>query len=148
MKGLWRVLAVFVAFMLVLAACGGGGGQQTPSQPAGGAVTGDPQRGEQLFKQTTIGSAPGCITCHSLEPGQTLVGPSLAGIATQAEEIIKSPNYTGKAKTVDEFLREAIVDPNAYVTEGFSPGVMYQNYGKDLTEQQIADLVAFLKTLK
>lgn len=148
MKGLWRLLAVLVVLVLVLAACGGGGGQQAPSQPSGGAVSGDPQRGEQLFKQTTIGSAPGCSTCHSLEPGQTLVGPSLAGIATKAEEIIKSPDYTGKAKTVDEFLRESIVDPNAYVEKGFSPGVMYQNYGKDLTEQQIADLVAFLKTLK
>lgn len=142
----WLVTVVLISAFL-LAACGGGG-QQAPSQPSGGAVTGDPKRGEALFKQTTIGTAPGCITCHSLEPGQTLVGPSLAGIATEAEEIIKSPDYKGKAKTVEEFLRESIVDPNAYVEEGFSPGIMYQNYGKDLTEQQIADLVAFLETLK
>ena len=99
-------------------------------------------------KQSTIGTAPGCSTCHSLEPGKKLVGPSLAGIATRAEQIIKSSDYKGSAKTVEEFLRESIVNPNAYVEKGFSPNIMYQNYGKDLSAQQIADLVAFLKTLK
>ena len=148
MKRIWSLFAVIVIVALVLAACGGGGGGQQQAQQPGAAVAGDPKRGEDLFKQPTIGGAPGCASCHSLEPGQTLVGPSLAGVATRAEEIINSPDYKGKAKTVDEYLRESIVDPNAYVPEGFSPGIMYQNYGKDLTEQQIADLVAFLKTLK
>ena len=141
-----RLLLVLLVVSLVLAACGGGGGEE--AAPAGGessgAVVGDPARGEKLFNQTTIGSAPGCVTCHSLEPGKTLVGPSLADIATVAEKMVEE----GKAASVDEFLRESIVNPNAYVTEGFPANVMYQNYGKDLSEQQIADLVAFMKTLK
>ncbi len=63
-------------------------------------------------------------------------------------EIIKSSNYTGSAKTVEEYLHESIVNPNAFVVEGFPSGVMYQNYGQDLSKQQIDDLVAFLLTLK
>ncbi len=51
-------------------------------------------------------------------------------------------------KSAEEFLRESILNPDAVVTEGFTPGVMYQNYGNDLTEQEIDDLVAFLLTLK
>ena len=47
-----------------------------------------------------------------------------------------------------EFLEQSIREPNAVITEGFSPGVMYQNYDTDLTDQQIADLVAFLETLQ
>ncbi len=144
-----RVVWLSIVLMLVLAACaGGGGGEQAPAEQPGAAVTGDPKRGETLFKQSTIGAAPGCAACHSLEPGRVLVGPSLAGVATRAEQIIQSDDYTGKATTVEEYLRESIVDPDVYAPPGFSPGSMYPNYGKDLTEQQIADLVAFLKTLK
>ncbi len=143
-----RLLFVLLVVALVLAACGGGGEKEAASEEQAAAVTGDPARGEALFKQATIGGAPGCSSCHSLEPGKKLVGPSLAGVATMAEEIVKSSDYKGKAKTAEEYLRESIVDPNAYVVEGFPPNVMYQNYGKDLTPQQIADLVAFLMTLK
>jgi len=123
-----------------------GGGKTESAAPSAGqaAVQGDPARGEALFKQTTIGSAPGCITCHSLEEGKTLVGPSLAHVATEAEKYVQQ----GVANSVDEYLHDSIVNPDKYVVEGFPKGVMYQNYGKDLTEQQIADLVAFLKTLK
>ena len=140
---------LLVVLSLVLAACGpsgGGGGEEG----GGGAVTGDAARGKSLFEQTVIGpnSAPGCTTCHSLEPGVTLVGPSLADVATEAAEIIEKPDYTGEAKTVEEYLRESIMNPNAFAEEGFSTGVMYQNYAKDLSEQEIADLVAFLMTLK
>lgn len=129
---------VFLAVLpLFSAACGGG------------AVSGDASRGQALFNQTTIGpnNAPGCTTCHSLTPGEVKVGPSLAGVATHAGEMINDPIYTGKARTAGEYLRESIVSPDIFVHEG-RPGVMYPNYGRDLSEQEIADLVAFLKTLK
>ncbi len=127
-----RLLVVLMVVVLLLAACGGGGGQQAQPSQGGGEVKGDPARGEALFKQATIGGAPGCSTCHSLEPGTKLVGPSLAGIGAKGED----------------YIRESIVNPNAAIAEGFTPNIMYQNYGKDLTAQQIADLVAFLATLK
>jgi nitric oxide reductase subunit C len=125
---------------LVLAACGGG-------QPA---PTGNAENGKALFAKTTIGKAgaPGCATCHSVEKDKKLVGPSLYGIATDAADTVKEKDYKGKAKSAAEWLRESIVDPNADVAEGFQPNVMPQNYGKDLTEQEINDLVAYLATLK
>jgi nitric oxide reductase subunit C len=137
-----KVLRVSLATAaLVLSACGGG---------SSGGSAGDPARGEALFKQSTIGSAsaPGCSTCHSLNPGETIVGPSQAGVATRVDAVLKSGQYSGPAKTVEEYLRESIVSPDAHVTEGFQPGVMYPNFGKELSEQELNDLVAYLATLK
>ena len=131
------LLVTLLALSLLVSACGGG-------------IKGDPARGEALYKQANIGpnNAPGCITCHSLEPGEVKVGPSHAGLATRAGEIVRDPGYTGEAETAEEYLRESIVNPNAYVEEGFPPDVMYQKFGEDLTDQELADLVAFMMTLK
>lgn len=114
------------------------------------APAGDPARGEALYKQSTIGptNTPGCTTCHSLEPGMVIVGPSHATVASRAAEVVQDPNYTGTAKIPEEYLRESIVAPDAFVEKGFAPGVMYQKYGEDLSEQEITDLVAYLMTLK
>jgi cytochrome c2 len=119
---------------LLLAACGGA---------KSGGSSGDPKRGEDLYHQTIIGpnAAPGCVTCHSLEPGKTLVGPSHAGVATRAATVVSGTS-------AEDYLKQSIITPDAHVTEGFTAGVMYQNYGKDLTEQEINDLVAYLMTLK
>ena len=55
-----------LALILVLVACGGD--SLTDESDDGMPVTGNASRGEELYKQTSIGpaSAPGCITCHSL----------------------------------------------------------------------------------
>ncbi|MCS6910527.1 MAG: cytochrome c [Anaerolineales bacterium] len=133
-----KFMFVFVIGALALAACGGGG--------AGGP---DANRGKALYEQSTIGtaSAPGCVTCHTLD-GAVLVGPSFKGVASRAENIIKDPSYTGSAKTAEEYLRESIINPNAYLNPGFAAGVMYQDYGTQLSEQEVNDLVAYLLTLK
>ncbi len=128
-----RTLLSVVIITLLLTACGGG-------------QAGDPVRGEELYRSSTIGesAAPGCITCHSLEADTVLVGPSHADVATRAEAIIGSDAYTGDATTAAEYLRESILTPDAYVAVGFSPGVMYANYAGVLTERQVEDLVAFM----
>lgn len=132
-RGIGRVwIAAAVALLIV--SCGG------PS--------GDPQRGEELYRQEKLGggAAPGCISCHSLEPGEVKVGPSHAEVGARAERVIDDPNYNGDATSAQEYLRESVIEPNAHVAEGFEPGVMFQDYAEVLTEQQVEDLVAFLLT--
>ncbi|MFQ5398294.1 MAG: c-type cytochrome [Anaerolineae bacterium] len=136
-----RKLSLFILLalsMFFLAACGGGGEADSGSDGAG-----DASRGEQLYTQTTIGSAsaPGCVTCHSLEPDVVLVGPSHNGIGARAETAV--PGLSAA-----DYLEQSIREPNAHVTDGFTAGVMYQNYANELSDQEIADLVAFLLTLK
>lgn len=121
---------------LLLAACAG--------------QAGDPVEGRRIYSMETLGSrqAPGCITCHSLEPGEVKVGPSHAEVGGRAEALLLSDDYSGQAESAAEYLRESILEPNVHVVEGFEPGVMYQKYEEVLTEDQVKDLVAFLLTLR
>ena len=136
------LLLVVLMFTLILAACGNGG-----ATPPTAAPSGDAEAGKALFNQPTLANGPGCTTCHSLEAGKTIVGPALTRAGAVAAEAIQRPGYKGSAVNASEYLRESIIAPDAYVEGGFSPGVMPQNY-KDLSAQELDDLVAYLLTLK
>jgi cytochrome c1 len=82
-----------------------------------------------------------------MDAGQVIVGPSMAGIAVKAADAIQRPGYKGTAMNAAEYLHEAIANPDAYVAEGFTAGVMPKNYA-DLTSQELDDLVAYLLTLE
>lgn len=114
--------------------------QDPPPTPT--PVIGDAQRGAQLFAQPVIGAglAPGCRNCHLLETDQLLIGPSLAGVGARAATAVPG-------QTAATFLRRSITHPNEHLTDGYLPDVMYQEYAAALSEQEIADLVAFLLTL-
>jgi cytochrome c551/c552 len=57
--------------VVMAAACGGGGDKAASRGDA------DVAAGKALFEKTVLGSSAGCVTCHSREPGKTIVGPSL-----------------------------------------------------------------------
>lgn len=143
MRKLNLALLLMLLLSLALVACGGGGDE--PEADGGGETSsvGDAANGERLFNESIIGaaSAPGCITCHSLEPGVVIVGPSHSDIGARAETAVSG-------MSPEDYLRQSIVEPNAHITEGYTEGVMYQNFGEELTNSQINDLVAFMLTLK
>ena len=126
-------LLFFFLFVLLLAlvACGGESGQS-----AGETGQGDALIGEQVF---AAGASPACRSCHSLEAGKRLAGPSLAGLATRA---------AASGKPADDFIRQEILNPNAVIAQGFAANMMPATYGSQLTPQQIDDLAAFLLTLE
>ena len=136
------LLVLLLSLLLALSACGGGGDAETPVD-AGIEAIGNAANGETLFSQATIGAnnAPGCITCHSLEPDVVIVGPSQAGLATRAATRVAGMSAA-------DYIHQSIVEPNAHIVEGFAEGLMYQNYATDLTEEQINDLVAYTLTLE
>jgi mono/diheme cytochrome c family protein len=106
-----------------------------------GWETADPVAGRALFEQQVIAGGAGCITCHSLAPDVTLVGPSLYGIATTAFKRVigvETSNY----------IYLSITEPNQHVVEGFPADTMPGNYAADLTADEIANLVSFLMTLE
>ena len=105
--------------------------------------------GERLFRS----ASPACNACHSIAQGVNMAGPSLAGVGARAEQTLRSPDYKGKAKDVEGYIRESIMEPSAHLV----PGAMYSasgvsfmpnTYGKTLTPEQVGQLVAYLTSLK
>jgi sulfur oxidation c-type cytochrome SoxX len=93
-------------------------------------------RGQVVF------STAGCTACHAISGiSSGTVGPVLDGLATRA-------GSTVSGLTAEEYIHQSIIDPSAYVVPGFTDGVMPQNFGEILTEEQINDLVAFLLSLQ
>lgn len=121
---------------------------QKPDRDASHEIKGDAARGQKLFEADLIGSgnAIGCIVCHSNTSSGETLGPPLSGLGRRSAETIQQPDYSGQAKSVEAYLRESLLAPGVYVTPGFTPGLMPANYGNILTEQEIADLVAYMLT--
>lgn len=116
-------------------------GQELTLHFTDGSIGGDPARGEQMYYEMALGENVSCRVCHSLEPGVVLVGPSFAGIGTRAATRI--PGMSAR-----DYLRQSILEPDAYKVPGFEDRQMLQNFGEILTDEQIDDLIAFLLTLK
>jgi mono/diheme cytochrome c family protein len=97
-------------------------GTTTAEQPAGNAAA-----GRAVFE------SQGCGSCHTFAPAGAAgrVGPNL-------DEVLAGKDAT--------FIHESIVDPNAEVASGYSAGIMPQNYGDQLSQRQLEDLVAFLQS--
>lgn len=96
---------------------------------------GDATAGEATF------TAAGCVACHSLEPDKKIVGPSQAGVATRAAT--RKPGYSAEL-----YLYESITRPSAYLVEGFDDGIMPKTFKDSLPPQDLANVIAFLLTLK
>ena len=116
-------------------------GEAIPIEIRDQDVTTPTEAGAAIFNNRTSGVRAGCVICHSTEPGVTLVGPSLAGIAESAATRVPGLDATA-------YLRQSLVDPDAYVVAGYSAGQMSPDLADELTDQQIDQLVAYLLTLR
>jgi cytochrome c551/c552 len=108
------------------------GSQPTHTVPSSPQPTGDAAAGKAVF------SSAGCAACHTYGPAGAsgTVGPSLDDLAASAQKANRG--------TLDQFVHESIVSPDAYIAPGFAKGVMPPNFGTSLSATQINDLVAFL----
>jgi cytochrome c oxidase subunit II len=133
-----RRLALAVALVILLSACGGGRTVSPAPETVEGTVPtatgetgettpaeGDPQAGKEVF------ASAGCGSCHTVAEAGTSsdVGPNL-------DESLEGRDA--------QFVQQSIVDPDAEIAEGFSADLMPENYDEQLSEQELADLVAFL----
>lgn len=91
------------------------------------------QEGQAVFKLR-------CAQCHALTPDTVVIGPSLAGLATRAANRIEG-------YSAEEYIEISILWPKEYLVEGFTD-TMPTNFGKDLTSDELAAVVAYLMTLK
>ncbi len=101
-----------------------------------------PERGsseEQVARGAQLFNAAGCTECHAASDREDdATGPNLAEVATAAQGRV--PGYSAA-----EYLRESFLIPNAFVVEGYRPGL---GCGGVLTYEQLDDLVSYLLTLE
>lgn len=117
--GRLRVAVWLGLFPLLVAACGGGGDDPVA-------------RGERIAGDV------GCTACHDTGTS-TRIGPGWGDTWGTEVELVD-----GRTVTVDEeFLRRAVVDPNADVRAGFAPSMPRV----PLTDEEIADVTAYLRDL-
>ena len=88
-----------------------------------------------------------CKACHSLDPGRTIIGPSLHGIFGRKAGTLPGFSYSDAMKEAganglvwnDETLSKYVADP-----KGVVPGNKMAFFGiKD--PEKVADLIAYLK---
>ncbi len=100
------------------------------------------KQGETLFNKTHIGknNVMGCVACHSVAAGQQIVGPSLAGLKDRAA-------YMVEGKSAEAYIKQSIINPDAFIVEGFMPATMFSHYKTELSSEEIDALVAYLSQL-
>ncbi len=81
-------------------------------------------------------AAQGCGSCHALAAAGSTgqVGPSLDTLDAAAKKA---------GKPLEAYVRESIVQPDAYLAPGYQGGVMPKNYA-DLPQDQLDQLVRYL----
>ena len=136
-----RRLAPLLGVSLLLAGCGG---ERTvlptakevvgtvPTSTQASVPAGNAQAGAGLFK------SQGCNGCHTFKPAgsNAKIGPDLDKLAQYA----KNANQGSLAA----FAFESIKNPAAYTEPGYQNAAPMPNFGQTLSDNQIADLVAYL----
>jgi cytochrome c oxidase subunit 2 len=84
----------------------------------------------------------GCLACHSVD-GSEGVGPTWLGAFGSQESL-----QDGSTVEVDEaYLRESILQPGAKIVAGFQ-NVMPAGVAQDMTDEQIDDVIEYIKSLR
>jgi cytochrome c oxidase subunit 2 len=79
----------------------------------------------------------GCGGCHTFKPAGSTgkIGPSLDNLAADAQKA---------GQPLAAYVKESIVNPDAYIVPGFQKGVMPTTFGQSLSAAQIDALVKYL----
>jgi len=117
---------------------------------------GDAAAGQQVVQ------AQGCTACHISQGGATL-GPNWQpatennnkGVGTRAPARIKAADYKGKATSGEQYIFESVVAPDAYIVPGNpayvgadGKSIMPHDFATKLSAQNVADVIAYLDTIK
>ena len=89
---------------------------------------------------TTLALVNGCAGCHSIDPAIVLTGPTWHNIGDTATN--RRPDESPAL-----YLYLSITDPAAYEVPNFPSGVMPKDFAQRMSQQEIADVVAYLLTL-
>jgi cytochrome c oxidase subunit 2 len=113
---------------------GSGAGTSGGASASGGASSGGGgNAGLTVFQQQ------GCASCHTFTAASATgkIGPSLDNLKSEAAKANKG--------SLEQFVHQSIVDPNAYVAPGYAPNIMPPTFSS-LPASQLNALVQYLVT--
>jgi len=97
------------------------------------------EQGEAIYNNG-VDTVPSCLACHTEAGEDTVLAPALIG---QWERMDARDDLL----TVREYVYQSLINPNDVVPEGYSPNLMYQDYGTSLTEDQLNAVVEYTLSL-
>jgi cytochrome c oxidase subunit II len=101
------------------------------------AQSNDPvARGQKYAKQY------GCTACHSID-GSKVIGPTWKSLYGSTVTLENGSTVTAG----DTYLTESIKNPAAQIVQGFQ-NVMPATIAQQMTDAQISDIIAYIKSLK
>ncbi len=147
------ILILAVAFML--AGCKRSAAPPTPQPTIAAAPTSVPAAASDAQTIALAFQKGGCGACHVI-PGIPnavgTIGPDLSRMAEVAQATLNDKAYTGKAKDVPGYIREAIVEPDAFVSSGCpggtcQKGLMPASLAQALSDAELTAVVNYLAGL-
>ncbi len=113
-----------------------GGGTQ-PMTTTSMTTTTSSSGGASVAAGKIVFASSGCATCHTFQPANAsgTFGPNL--------DTAPTADAQADGKSLDDFIKESIVDPSAYIAKGYPDG-MPKTFKSSLTPTQIDNLVAFI----
>lgn len=157
----FRYLPLVVVFLLITA-CGSIVPTPTPTPTHPPTPTSTPFPEIDLDMELPEGDAEkgfetahleDCRYCHFNEIHPS-AGPRFTSnaempfILERGSMRIASPEYGGRATTDYEYVIESIFLPEAYIVPGEWEKIMPLSYHQRLTDQELADILAWMATLK
>ena len=135
----FKYLAFYlIIFVVVLAACSSGASGEITAEEAAPAF----QKG-------------GCVACHVIPgvPGAIgTIGPNLSEMGEQAEVYLSTNEYKGEAETAEDFIRESISNPDAFIplecpNGHCQPGLMPPTLVDLISDKELNTIVQYLGSL-
>ncbi|MCB9109649.1 MAG: nitrite reductase, copper-containing [Anaerolineales bacterium] len=141
MKTFAKLLGAAILLTLILAACGA-------SQPDSSKTYTEAEVSAAIEK----GACGGCHTIPGIQNAVGVIGPDLGDISEVAQAALQSGNYSGTAKTTEEFIQESILKPDMFIaascpTGPCPAGVMPGTMGDTLNSDEINAIVQYLSGL-
>lgn len=96
----------------------------------------DIYNGERLYH----GSTYGCVGCHSVDKVAPLTEIIWDTVVNERMLLEQFERYTP-----EQYVIESILSPDNYIVNGY-PNTMPHNYGDRLYQQELIDMVAYLKS--
>lgn len=107
-------------------------------------IEGDPERGKAIYESAQPSERQellGCSACHA-------GGVAAPDTETQWQTVVNDRLTLGQFAdyTPEQYIVESIVHPNDYIAPGYTAGVMPSNFASRMSVQDMADIVAYIRS--